>query len=57
MDFDIDYSFFHSLLLLSNLINIIALFFRHIKDDFEHLFTQSELDEMEHDRVAFTWYT
>jgi len=29
----------------------------HIKEDFEDLFTQNEVDEMEPDRIAFTWYT
>merc|ERR1712001_230147 len=29
----------------------------HIKEDFEDLYTKNELDEMELDRIAFTWYT
>ena len=38
-------------------MHFYVFFSRHIKEDFEDLFTQSELDGMEHDRVAFTWYT
>lgn len=29
----------------------------HLKEDFDDLFTQKELDEMEVDMIAFTWYT
>lgn len=29
----------------------------HIKEEFEDLFTEDDLMQMEHDQIAFTWYT
>ena len=36
---------------------IISLLFRHIKEEFEDLFSEDDLMQMEHDQIAFTWYT
>eukprot|EP00093_Oithona_nana_P008151 08151.XXX_69467_66536_1 [CDS] Oithona nana genome sequencing. len=29
----------------------------HIKEEFEDLFSEDDLMQMEHDQIAFTWYT
>ena len=36
---------------------IFSLLFRHIKEEFEDLFSEDDLMQMEHDQIAFTWYT
>ena len=38
-------------------INSLLISLRHIKEEFEEIFTEDDLKSMNHDELAFAWFS